>query len=353
MAGERKTTIFAALTLLTVLSVFVPSFGHCASSDLGQHFATLQDGFRYSLPPQVEKGGLVIAHSTVPIHRKDVRERILKELNYLLQDRRSRVLLWLARADSLRPLMAPILRKYDVPAEFIYLAAIESSYNSRSLSSAGAYGYWQFIKSTALCGPPGCDQYDWRMNITNWKDERADLVHSTHSAARYLAWLNRVKKISRNGGKETEGFNDWLLTAAAYNAGPARVSERLNAYSASSYWDVPLPVETERYVPRWIAVWLISRNRDFYGVRPASHETLTFDSVEKVKLQKDLSFATIAGFIESTPRVIWSLNTQVPPEKAVFPARSGRKLIEHTIHVPKGKGRQLLAQLAAHGYTKK
>ena len=61
----------------------------------------------------------------------------------------------------------------------------------------------------------------------------------------------------------------------------------------------------------------------------------------------------IAGFIESTPRVIWSLNTQVPPEKAVFPARSGRKPIEHTIHVPKGKGRQLLAQLAAHGYTKK
>lgn len=298
MAVERKIIIFAALTLLTL----APGNGHCSSSHPGQHFASLPDGFRYGLPPQVERSGLIVAQSTVPIHRKDVRERIVKELNYLLQDRRSRVLLWLSKADSLRPVMAPILKKYDIPAEFIYLAAIESSYNSRSLSSAGAYGYWQFIKSTALCGPSGCEQYDWRMNITNWKDEHADLVHSTHSAARYLAWLNRVKKVNLSGRTEREGFNDWLLTAVVYNAGPARVTERLNNYSATSYWDVPLPTETERYVPRWIAVWLISRNRDFYGVRPPSHETVTFDTVAKVKLQKDLSFAAIAGFIESTPR---------------------------------------------------
>jgi membrane-bound lytic murein transglycosylase D len=353
LAGKRKNFIWVALALLTVMPLCAPGYALSSSTHPGQHFSSLQDGFRYGLPPQVERSGLVIAKAHVPIHRKDVRERILKELNYLLQDRRSRVLLWLAKSDSLRPVIAPILRKYDVPDEFIYLAAIESSYNSRSLSSAGAYGYWQFIKSTALCGPQGCDQYDWRMSINNWKDERADLVHSTHSAARYLAWLNRVKKISLNGQPEREGFNDWLLTAAAYNAGPTRVTERLNAYRASSYWDVSLPVETERYVPRWIAVWLISKHRDFYGVRPPSHETMAFDTLEKVKLQKDLSFSTMAGLIESTPRVIWSLNTQIPPEKALFPARSGRKPIEHTIHVPKGKGRQLLAQLAAHGYTKK
>ena len=300
-----------------------------------------------------DRGGLVIAKTVVPIQRKDVRDRIVKEINYLLQDRRSRVLVWLARSDSFRPVMEKILRKYDLPAEFLYLPAIESSYNSRALSSAGAYGYWQFIKSTAVCGPSGCPQYDWKMNITGWKDERADLVHSTHSAAKYLAWLNRVKKISLNGRPEREGFNDWLLTTAAYNAGPTRVVERLNAFGASSYWDVPLPAETERYVPRWIALWLISKNRDFYGVKISSRATVAFDTIEKIHLKKDLSFEAMAALLGTTPRAIWSLNTEISPEKGVFPAKSGRRSIEHRINVPQGTRGKLLAQLAAHGYTKK
>ncbi len=153
--------MFAAI----ICAVFIghgllsPNDGNCSSSCPGAHFDTLHDGFRYGLPPQIEKGGLVIAKTAVPIQRKDVRDRIVKEINYLLQDRRSRVLVWLARSDSLRPVMEKILQKYDLPAEYLYLAAIESSYNSRALSSAGAYGYWQFIKSTAVCGPSGCPQY--------------------------------------------------------------------------------------------------------------------------------------------------------------------------------------------------
>jgi len=271
----------------------------------------------------------------------------------LLQDRRSRVLVWLARADSFRPIIEKVLKKYDLPVEYLYLAAIESSYNSRALSSAGAYGYWQFIKSTATCGPSGCPQYDWKMNITDWKDERADLVNSTHSAAKYLAWLNRVKKVNLNGRPERDGFNDWLLTTAAYNAGPTRIVERLNSFGASSYWDVPLPAETEKYVPRWIALWLISKNRDFYDVKIPSRGAVAFDTVEKVRLQKDLSFAAIATLLDTTPRAIWSLNTEISPEKGVFPAKSGRRAVEHRINIPRGTRGKLLAQLAAHGYTKK
>ena len=317
------------------------------------HLKIEGDSSRHGLPPQVEKAGLVFAGKAIPISRRDVRERIVKEINYLLLDRRSRVLLWLARADSLKPVMLPILRKYEVPPDFINLAAIESSYDSRSLSSAGAYGYWQFIKSTAQCGPRGCDQYDWKMNINKWKDERADLVNSTHAAAKYLAWINRVKKVSLSDKAEREGFNDWLLTAAAYNAGPSRVIQRLCQFGATSYWDVPLPIETERYVPRWIALSLISKYRDFYDVQIHQQHSVTFDTINKVRLKKDLSFVAMAKLLNTTPRDIWALNTQIPPEKGVFPAKSGSAPIEHTIHVPKGTRQQFLAQLAAHGFTKK
>jgi len=313
---------------------------------------TLQDGFRYRFPPEIEKRGLAFAGQKIPLQRQDVRDRILKEINYLLMDRRSKVLHWLSRSDSLKPVMLPVIRKYQLPPETIYLAAIESSYNSRALSSAGAFGYWQFLKSTAAAGPQGADQYDWKMTMCHWKDERADLLSSTHSAAKYLAWMNKVMKVKIEGKEEKDGFGDWLLSAAAYNAGPRRVIERLNGFGADSYWDVPLPQETEKYVPRWIALTVISRYRDFYGVKPPRTDAFGFDTITKVRLKKDLTFAAMAQLLHTTPRTVWTLNTQIPPEKAVFPARHGSRTISHTIHVPHGTRTKFLAQLKAHGYTK-
>jgi len=338
---------------LALLSGLSAGQGYCAGTALPPHLTSIQDGFRYGFPPHIERSGLTFAGESVPLGRRDVRMRILKEINYFLQDKRALLLVWLSRADSLRHVVSPILRQHGLPEEFVYLAAIESSYNSRSLSSAGAYGYWQFIKATALKGPGGSDKYDWRMNITKWKDERADLVHSTRSAARYLAWMNQVKKVSLENKAEKEGFNNWFLSAAAYNAGPSRVVERLNAFGAKSYWDVALPLETEKYVPRWIALSLISKYRNFYGVQVTRQHPVTFDTVDKVRLKKDLSFAEVAHLIGTTPRRVWSLNTQIPPEKGVFPARHGGKQIEHRINVPQGTRGQFIAELASHGYTGK
>lgn len=327
----------------------VPIFCH----GLTPHLETVPEGLRYGFPPSFEKKGLVFAGQEVRLERPDVRARILHEINYLLLDRRSKVVLWLGRADALRPTIAPILKKYDLPPEFIYLAAIESNFNGRALSSAGAYGYWQFIKSTAQKGPSGCDQYDWKMNITSWKDDRADIVHSTHSAARYLAWMNRVKKTSIDGIPEKDGFHDWFLTAAAYNAGPTRVLQRMQLYGTSSYWDTPLPKETEQYVPRWIALGIISRNRDFYGVQLPPSKPVSFDTVGKIVLLKDLPLSTMAKLLGVSPRTVWELNSNISLEKSVFPAKSSGSKISHNIHVPKGSGKQLLAQLAVQGYTKK
>lgn len=317
------------------------------------HFRTLPNGFRYGFPPDVEKRGLVFLRKRIPIARPDVRDRILKEINYLLLDRRSRVLVWLNRADALRGVIGPVLRKYKIPPEYLYLAAIESSYDPRALSSAGAYGYWQFIRATAKRGPRNCAEYDWEMCIDSWRDERGDLTKSTHSAARYLAWMNRVMKVRLNGKEEREGFHNWLLATAAYNAGPARVMQRMNTYGATSYWDVPLPLETEGYIPRLIAVTLISRYRDFYGVEVPRRKAQTFDTVRGIRLKKDLLLADIAKLLGTTPRIVWGLNAKIPHEKGVFPARTGRHRHVHTINVPKGARKKFLAQLKAHGYVGK
>lgn len=345
------------LFVASVMTIFIAGISpeNCVASPAHQppHFSSLGAEFRYGLPSRIEESGLVFAGQKIPIHRKDVRKRIVDEINYLLLDRRSRVLVWLSRADYFKPLVARVLQKYKVPPEFLFLAAIESSYDPRALSSAGAYGYWQFIKSTAICGPSGCDEYDWSMKITRWKDDRADLVQSTHSAARYLAWLCRVRRINLDNEKPREGFQDWLLTAAAYNAGPARVIQRLNLFRSGSYWDVALPIETEKYVPRLIALSTISANRRFYDVQIHPQRTVSFDTLKGVRLAKDLSFAAMAKLLGTTPRSIWELNAQISPYKAVFPAKSGRTTIPHTIRVPKGNADKFRAQLKAHGYVHK
>ncbi len=350
MTLRRFILIFCAL--MTAASA--PAFAADATPKVcfAPHLNALPGGFRYGFPPTIERKGLVFAGSRIPLQRRDVRERILREINYLLLDRRSRVLLWLRRSEELKPIILPILRSYHVPLEFIYLAAIESSYESRALSSAGAYGYWQFIKSTASCGPRNCDKYDWEMTINRWKDERADLQGSTHSAARYLAWMNRVMKVNLGDRGSREGFRNWLLAAAAYNGGPARVSQRLRDFNGDSYWDVPLPLETERYVPRWIAVGIISKYRTFYGVRIRKPTHREFDTVRRLRLKKDLTFATMARLLDTTPREIWELNTQIHLTKAVFPAKSGPRRIRHDIHIPKGTKREFLAKLKKHGYTR-
>lgn len=316
------------------------------------HMGAVPEGFRYGLPPELEKRGLRFGGETVPLDRADVYDRIVREINYLLLDRRSLVLVWLFRADSLGPVILPVLRKYELPPETIFLAAIESSYNPRALSSAGAFGYWQFLRATATRGPVGCDEYDWKMEMAKWRDDRADLVKSTHSAARYLAWMDRRMPVKLDGKPDREGFKSLLLSAAAYNGGPKRVTERLNLFGGDSYWDLPLPAETERYVPRWIAVSIISSYRSFYGIQIPRRNPVSFEKVAKVRLKKDLSMATMAGFLNTTPRVVWELNSCIPSEKGVFPAKSGIRAIDHTIYIPAGTRKKFLSQLKAHGYTK-
>ncbi len=352
MPFHRPTSLILVLIpCVACLLITSSNVGLAETPSLKNSFSS--DGLRYHLPPQVEKSGFRFAGQDVPLNRPEVKRRILKEINYLLLDRRSRVFFWLSRSDSLKPIIEPILKKYEIPQEFLFLAAIESNYNGRALSSAGAFGYWQFIKSTALSGPVGSPDYDWKRVINNWKDERADLIKSTHSAACYLAWLNRVKKVNLNGCLDRNGFNDWFLTAASYNAGPSRVLQRLNAFETTNYWDAPLPSETEKYVPRWIALGLISRYRDFYGLRVKLGASASFDTVEHVKLSKDLSFAEVARMLNTTPRAIWLLNSQIPFEKGVFPARDGGTVVKHTVHVPKGTSKKFLARLESAGFKTK
>jgi membrane-bound lytic murein transglycosylase D len=124
------------------------------------------------------------------------------------------------------------VRARGLPTELALIPIIESTLDPYAFSSGGAAGLWQLIPATA-------QRYDVSMNW--WYDGRRDPIDSTRAALDHLEYLYRR-------------FDDWLLAIAAYNAGEGRVHRALKRSTAKRFWDLELPGETRRYVPRLLAL---------------------------------------------------------------------------------------------------
>jgi membrane-bound lytic murein transglycosylase D len=137
----------------------------------------------------------------------------------------------------------------DLPTELALLPAVESGFRTHVYSPDGAAGLWQFMPATGHM--LGLKQ-DW------WFDKRRTIPASTRAATVYLERLN--KRFS----------GDWLHTLAAYNAGAGTVNRairRANKRAESlEFWSLDLPGETDRYVPRLLALAAIVRDPEAYGL---------------------------------------------------------------------------------------
>jgi membrane-bound lytic murein transglycosylase D len=123
-----------------------------------------------------------------------------------------------------------------VPPELIWIAEVESSFDPRVRSPAGAAGLFQLMPATAK-------RYGLR---TTWPfDQRLTPEPSARAAAEYLRYLHGH-------------FKDWRLALAAYNAGEGTVDNLLVRSKAHSYDDIAgrLPAETQLYVPKVEAILL-------------------------------------------------------------------------------------------------
>ena len=157
------------------------------------------------------------------------------------------------------------LRERDMPEELIYLAMIESGFVPSARSSVSALGVWQFMGPTALA---------YGLRIDSYVDERRDPVRATDAALDYL-------------GELFQRYGSWYLAAAAYNAGPTRVSEILNRHAGgrvgdeSLYWEIidVLPSETANFVPKLLAATYVARYASKYGFEVTRAEPYLYDIV--------------------------------------------------------------------------
>ena len=78
-------------------------------------------------------------------------------------------------------------------------------------------------------------------------------------------------------------FGSWTLSAAAYNCGGGKVSRTIEEQHVTSYYDMLLPAETERYIYRILALKLMTQNPEKYGFhisdegwyQPLEYRTIT------------------------------------------------------------------------------
>lgn len=194
--------------------------------------------FVYNPPLPAE---LTVFGERVPIEDPEVRERIENEL-ILLSRQEHLMFRYFKRSGKWFQKFDALLQKEGMPLDFKYLALVESGLDNL-VSSAKAAGFWQFLDGTGK---------QFGLTINSEIDERYDPEKSAMAAIRYLK-MAKTK------------FGTWAAAAGSYNMGMGGMENRISSQLTSNYFDLLLPDETMKYVPRIAAMKLIFEDPAKYG----------------------------------------------------------------------------------------
>lgn len=202
------------------------------------------------------------------------RERFERELNIAYFDK-AQVIMWLKRASRYFPYIERRLREEGLPEDLKYLAVAESALIHDIRSPAGAMGAWQFLRKTGK-------RYGLRVN--RYVDERRNVYLSTEAAIRYFKRLYIQ-------------FENWPITLASYNCGMTKIKRLMREQGHKDYFHLQLPVETERYVYRILAIKTILESPIQYGFNLSKNDLYMPETLTVRKITTDETI-TIQEFAE-------------------------------------------------------
>ncbi len=225
----------------------------------------------------------------------------------------------LRRAGRYRDMIERVLREEGLPTDLIHLAQAESAFQPQALSRAGARGLWQFM---AFRGS------EYGLNRNWWLDERQDPEAATRAAARHLRDLYGM-------------FNDWYLAMAAYNSGPGAVQKAIERTGYADFWELykrnVLPKETKNYVPIILAMTLIAKDPQRYGIHVDPDPPLRVDTVQP---GHPIDLRLVAETIETDLDTLRLLNPELL--RLVTPPDPG-----FVLKLPEGTAEHFQAEIAA------
>ncbi|MGD2074694.1 MAG: transglycosylase SLT domain-containing protein [Gammaproteobacteria bacterium] len=212
----------------------------------------------------------------------------------------------IVRAGAWEKRILKTLRDAGLPEELAALPHVESSYNHKVQSHAGAVGLWQFTRFTGR-------HY---LRVDNVVDERLDPLKSTDGAVRLL---------QRYHSK----LNSWPLTITAYNHGLSGVRRAIEETGSTDIGDIVeryngprFGFASRNYYAAFLAAGDVTRNAEAYfgplERQPPEHQWI-------VKVPSYMSVAELIEQLELDTEVTRELNPAL--QQAVW---SGRK------YVPKG-----------------
>jgi peptidoglycan lytic transglycosylase D len=194
--------------------------------------------------------------------------------------------------------MAQVMRNEGLPRDLIYLSFAESAF------SDDGDGPWQLSKETAR---------RFGLIINEWVDERRDPIKSTRAAAEYLAMLH------------DEAGADWRMTLVAWNNGDARLNHYLRLRAAGyQRLMARLPERTRALMNRFMAVDVIARNAEQYGIDTVSfYETPHYKLIDVrggVLLSRIAAMVNVSltALREANPAL---LKDKTPPDMPMYQMR--------------------------------
>lgn len=260
----------------------------------------------------------VLCGEPVPLHVPDVWARFDREFTIVVYSH-AQVYLWLKRMERYFPWIERELARQKLPDDLKWVAVAESDLLYTSCSPAGAAGPWQFIPSTGR---------NYGLDQTSHIDERHDFELATQSAFRYLRDLHGM-------------FQNWTLAIAGYNCGEGRIKQSIRDQKVGDYYYLKLPLETERYVLRILAIKEVLSHPERYGYqfpKGAGYPVIPVDRVT-VNLSYALPIQPLAEAADMTYREFMILNPAFKTN--TIPSGS------YVLKVHQGKGRILESRIGS------
>jgi len=261
---------------------------------------------RYASSPdgQVEEvedldtaGAEALSRLQMPDLPLTITRRTIKYVRFFTRSDRGRDMFetWLKRSGRYQDMIQHELREWRLPEDLMWLAMIESGFDARARSPAGAVGLWQFMPATG-------DVYGLQQN--RFVDQRKNPRLATQAAAHHLRDL-------------FQRFGDWNLALAAYNMGYEQVLDAIDRYGTSDFNELArqgaLPKETAAYVPKIAAAALVANNLERFGFE-AVKLALPIDAAE-IAVPPGTPLKTLAKAAGASTATLRSLNPDLLQER--------------------------------------
>lgn len=209
-----------------------------------------------------------------------------------------------------------IFKLYNLPEELTVLPHVESSFNYRAYSSAGAAGIWQFTRGTGKRF----------LKISYEIDERLDPLLATEAAARLLSANYRE-------------LGHWPLAITAYNHGLSGMKRAVRKHGTDmnviiqNYRSRYFKFASRNFYTEFIAaLHVVQHYQDYFG-------TILFESpiqYKELELPRYLKYSTLERYLDLDKELFQTFNPALRP--SVF---------NNSKYIPKGYRLRLPVHISA------